>query len=203
MDFRGFFSREMLWNEFNRLGKKLQEHANMELPGIEAPTGSLGMGLSNGAGIAWASKFKYKGEAPPYHVYVILSDGECTEGQTWEAIMCASHLKLDNLVAVVDYNEYIISGTTHEVMELEPFAAKWESFGWHVQTVKDGHNVEELITAIEKARLHQISPGKPRVVIAKTVKGKGISFMEENAVEWHAGHLDEKLYSQCMRELGL
>ena len=203
MSFRGFFPRDMLWNEFNRVGGKLQEHANMELPGIEAPTGSLGMGLSNGAGMAWAAKHRYSDSTPPYRIYVILSDGDCTEGQTWEAMMCASHFKLDNLIAIVDYNKYIISGTTYDVMELEPFTAKWESFGWHVQTVEDGHNVGELIVAIEKAHFPETAAGKPRVVIANTIKGKGIAFIEENAVNWHAGHLDEKLYEQCKKELGL
>lgn len=203
MAWRGFFEREVLWNEFNRAGGRLQEHANMELEGIEAPTGSLGMGLSVGCGMAWSAKLKYKGQSPPYNVYVVLGDGECTEGQTWEAIMCASHFKLDNLIAIVDYNKYIISGTTYEVMELEPFTDKWVSFGWHTQVVKDGHNVIQLIEAIEKAKEYNTAPHKPRVIIANTIKGKGISFIEGHAVNWHAGHLDKALYEQCKKELEL
>ena len=203
MAWRGFFERDVLWNEFNRAGGRLQEHANMELPGIEAPTGSLGMGLSNGCGMAWAAKHTYKDKKPPYNVYVILGDGECTEGQTWEAVMTAAHFKLDNLIAIVDYNKYIISGSTYEVMDLEPFTGKWESFGWDVQMVEDGHDVVQLVNAIEKAREYETAPNKPRVIIANTVKGKCIEFMEKDAIHWHAGHLDEKLYEQCKKELGL
>lgn len=203
MAWRGFFEREKLWNEFNRVGGKLQEHANMELEGIEAPTGSLGMGLSNGCGMAWAAKHKYKGTIPPYSIYVVLGDGECTEGQTWEAVMTAAHFKLDNLIAVVDYNKYIISGTTYEVMDLEPFTDKWKSFGWYVHVVKDGHDIAKLINALEKAKKYETAPNKPRVVIADTIKGKCIKFMETDAIHWHAGHLDEKLYEQCKKELGL
>ena len=203
MAWRGFFRREVLWNEFNKVNGRLQEHANMELPGIEAPTGSLGMGLSNGCGMAWAAKHKHKDKIPSSNVYVIIGDGECTEGQTWEAIMTASHLKLDNLVAIVDYNKYIISGTTYEVMNLEPFKEKWESFGWYVQIVEDGHDIVQLLDAIKMAREYGTAPGKPRVIIANTIKGKGIKFMENDAIHWHAGHLDEKLYKQCKKELGL
>src|SRR5659263_185949 len=140
MAWRGFFAREKLWNEFNRVKGKLQEHANMELEGIEAPTGSLGMGLSAGCGMALGAKLKYKGKIPPYHIYVVLGDGECMEGQTWEAIMCAPHFKLDNLVAIVDYNKFVCTGSTYEVLNLEPFTEKWKNFGWHVQTV-DGHSI--------------------------------------------------------------
>lgn len=202
MAWRGFFEREVLWNEFNRVGGRLQEHLNMELPGIEAPTGSMGMGLSNGCGMAWAAKHTYKHNKPPYNVYVIVGDGECTEGQTWEAVMTAAHFELDNLIAIVDYNKYIISGTTHEVMNLEPFTAKWENFGWHVQMI-DGHDIGEIITAVQKAKEHETAPNKPRVIIANTIKGKGIEFMENDAIHWHAGHLDEKQYEQCKKELGL
>jgi transketolase len=203
MAWRGFFERDVLWNEFNRVDGRLQEHANMELPGIEAPTGSLGMGLSNGCGMAWAAKHTWKHKKPPFNVYVILGDGECTEGQTWEAVMTAAHFKLDNLIVIVDYNKYIISGTTHEVMNLEPFADKWKSFGWDVQLVEDGHDVVQLLNAIETAREYETAPDRPRVIIANTVKGKSIRFMEIDAIHWHAGHLDEKLYEQCKKELGL
>jgi transketolase len=203
MAWRGFFERDVLWNEFNRVNGRLQEHSNMELPGIEAPTGSLGMGLSNGCGMAWAAKHTHKDKKPPCNVYVILGDGECTEGQIWEAVMTAAQFKLDNLIVIVDYNKYIVSGTTYDVMDMEPFADKWESFGWDVQIVEDGHDVVQLINAIEIARGYEAAQNKPHVIIAHTVKGKGIGFMENDAIHWHAGHLDEKLYEQCKKELGL
>ena len=202
MAWRGYFERAALFNEFNRVNGSLQEHANMETPGIEAPTGSLGMGLSNGCGIAWAAKLANKHKIPPYRVYVVLGDGECTEGQTWEGAMLARQLKLDNLIALVDYNKYIISASTFDVMDLEPFAPKWEAFGWHVQTI-DGHDVAALVDAIDTARRIETAPGKPRVIIAHTEKGKPISFMMRDAINWHAGHLDDELYRRCMEELGL
>ena len=150
MAWRGFFPRERLWNEFNRIGGKLEEHANMELPGIEAPTGSLGMGLSNGAGMAWAAKLKYKHKIPPYKIYIMLGDGECTEGQIWESAMLAAQMRLENLIVIVDYNKYIISSTTYDVMDLEPFEQKWSSFGWHVQRI-NGHDLNQIEQAVETA----------------------------------------------------
>jgi transketolase len=201
MAWRGIFERDRLWNEFNRIDGKLEEHANMELEGIEAPTGSLGMGLSNGCGMAWCAKQESEGQFPSHRVYVILGDGECTEGQTWEAAMLAGHLKLDNLIAIVDYNKYIISGTIRDVMNLEPFPQKWESFDWHVQKV-NGHNIPDLLNALEQAVIQETAPGKPRVIIADTVKGYPISFMMEDAVNWHAGHLNDEQYREAMKELG-
>lgn len=202
MAWRGFIKRETLWNEFNRIDGKLEEHANLELPGIEAPTGSLGMGLSNGCGMAWAAKFKYKHKITPYKIYVILGDGECTEGQTWESIMFASQHNLDNLIAIVDYNKYIISASTYEVMDLEPFKDKWEAFGWYVERI-DGHNVSKILSSLERAKKYETAKGTPRVIIADTKKGMPISFMMNDAINWHAGHLDDELYKKCMEELGL
>ena len=202
MAWRGFFPRERLWNEFNRVGGKLQEHCNMLLEGVEAPTGSLGMGLSNACGMAWAAQHKFKHKVPPYHVYALLGDGECTEGQTWEGAMLAPQLKLSNLTAIVDYNKYIISATTYEVMDLEPFVDRWQSFGWHVQRI-DGHNVQAISDALEKAGRYEAAPGKPRVIIADTQKGYPIKFMIDDAINWHAGHLNDELYVACMKELGL
>jgi len=202
MAHRGYFPREVLWNEFNRINGRLQEHANMELPGIEAPTGSLGMGLCNGCGYAWTGRLKNKHKIPPNYVYVMLGDGECTEGQTWEGVMLGAQLRLDNLIAIVDYNKYIISASTHEVMDLEPFEQRWQDFGWHTQRI-DGHDIPNLINAFDKARQYETAPGKPRVIIADTVKGKPISFMMKDAINWHAGHLDDALYKKCMEELGL
>jgi transketolase len=202
MAWRGYFKRDKLFNEFNRVDGLLQEHANMELPGIEAPTGSLGMGLSNGCGMAYASRLVHRHVLPPYRVYVLLGDGECTEGQTWEGVMLARQLRLDNLVAIVDYNKYIISASTYEVMDLEPFTQKWEDFGWHVQRV-NGHDIPAVRQALETAGDIGTAPGKPRVIIADTNKGMPISFMMKDAINWHAGHLDDALYQQCMKELGL
>jgi transketolase len=202
MAWRGYFLRDVLWNEFNRIDGRLQEHANMELPGIEAPTGSLGMGLCDGCGYAWTSRLKNKHKIPPNNVYVLLGDGECTEGQTWEGVMLGAQLKLENLIAIVDYNKYIISASTREVMDLEPFEQRWQDFGWHVQRV-DGHDIGALLNAFGKAKQYETAPGKPRVIIADTIKGKPISFMMKDAINWHAGHLDDKLYQKCMEELGL
>lgn len=202
MAWRGYFGREVLWNEFNRVGGRLQEHANMELPGIEAPTGSLGMGLSNACGYAWGGRLKNKHKIPEGRVYVLLGDGECTEGQTWEGAMLAAQLKLSQLTAIVDYNKYIISASTYEVMDLEPFEQRWQSFGWHTQRV-DGHDVKALQHAFAQAAKYETAPGKPRVIIADTLKGKPIPFMMEDAIHWHAGHLDDALYEKCMKELAI
>ena len=199
MAWRGCFGRERLWNEFNVAGGYLQEHCNMELPGGEAPTGSLGMGLANGCGYAWAAKHKNQ---PDRRVYVLLGDGECTEGQTWEGAALGAQLGLDNLIAIVDYNKYIISSTTYDVMDLEPFEDRWRAYRWDVQRV-DGHDVTAVREAVDKAKDASYAPGKPRVIICDTKKDKGISFMEEDAIHWHAGHIDEELYKKCMEELGL
>ena len=198
MAWRGFFERDVLFNEFNTADGRLQEHANMELPGIEAPTGSLGMGLSNACGMAYCALLA--GRPSDYRVYVMLGDGECTEGQTWEGVMLASQLKLINLIAIVDYNQYIISAPTREVIDLDPFEEKWADFGWHVQRV-DGHDIPAVRQALERAGDPETASSKPRVIIADTKKGMPISFMMENAVHWHAGHLDEALYERCMKEL--
>jgi len=116
--------------------------------------------------------------------------------------MLAHQLRLDNLIAFVDYNKYIISASTYDVMDLEPFTAKWEAFGWHVQLI-DGHSVEQIKDAIDCARQVETAPGRPRMIIANTEKGKPISFMMRDAINWHAGHLDDALYKKCMEELGL
>lgn len=196
MAWRGFFPRERLFTDFNRYGKNLQEHCNMYLEGIESSTGSLGMGLPNACGYAWAAKL----DKMQKHIYCLLGDGECTEGQTWEGIALAAQLKLDNLIVLVDANKYVINATTAEVMDFEPFENKWRDFRWHVQRV-DGHNVAALTQAIDLARDPNTAPGQPRVIICDTIKGKGISFMEKDPISWHSGHLDETLYKTCMEEL--
>ena len=142
------------------------------------------------------------GVSKVYKIYVILSDGECTEGQTWESIMFASHYNLDNLIAIVDYNKYIVSSTTYDIMDLEPFSDKWEAFGWHVQRI-NGHDITQISNAIEIAKKYETAKGKPRVIIADTKKGMPISFMMDDPMNWHAGHLDDELYKKCMEELSL
>ena len=200
MAWRGFFPRERLFDSFNRLHGILQEHVNLETPGAEIPTGSLGMGLSAGAGMAWGCRYLAEHEgARPCGVYVVLSDGDCTEGQTWEAAMAASHFGLDNLIAIVDDNQRLVTGPTGQVMRLEPLDGKWESFGWHVQQV-DGHDVAEIREAVDVARRAETAPGRPRVILARTLKGKGVSFMEGNDA-WHAGHLSDEQHRAALKEL--
>jgi transketolase len=199
MAWRGFFPRERLFDSFNRLHGMLQEHVNMKTPGAEIPTGSLGMGLSAGAGMAWGLRHGAgrQGEAP--HVFVVLSDGDCTEGQTWEAAMAAAHFGLDRLVAVVDDNQRMVTGLTERIMTLSPFAEKWRAFGWHVLEA-DGHDLTALGEGLDEAVRPEAAPGRPRVIIARTLKGKGVSFME-GSDGWHAGHLGPELHRQAMGEL--
>lgn len=200
MAWRGFFPRERLFDSFNRPHSILQEHVNMDTPGAEIPTGSLGMGLSAGAGMAWGGRYRAQREgAPPVGVFAVLSDGECTAGQTWEAAMAAAHFGLDNLVAIVDDNNRFVTGPRNSVMTLDPFGAKWAAFGWHVVEV-DGHDLPAVIDALETARRPETAPGKPRLILAHTVKGKGVSFMEDSD-GWHAGHLTADQYQAALAEV--
>jgi transketolase len=200
MAWRGFFPRERLFDSFNRPHSILQEHVNMDTPGAEIPTGSLGMGLSAGVGMAWGGRYRTQHEgASPVGVFAVLSDGECTAGQTWEAAMSAAHLGLENLVAVVDDNNRFVTGPRNAVMTLDPFGAKWAAFGWHVLEV-DGHDLPALIQTLAAARRPETAPGKPRLVLARTVKGKGVSFMEASD-GWHAGHLTAEQYQAAMAEV--
>jgi len=158
-------------------GSRLQGHCDMTMTlGVEMSSGSLGQGLSFGIGIALAGRL----DSRDYRVYVLLGDGECDEGQVWEAAMASAHFKLDNLVAIVDHNKQQIDGWNREVMNLEPLAEKWKAFGWHTIEV-DGHDPSQLITAFDEAK--QVK-GRPTAVIAHTIKGKGVSFMENNP-EFH------------------
>jgi transketolase len=155
------------------LDSRLQGHADRTAtPGVEMSSGSLGQGLSFAIGVALAGRLDSK----DYRVYVLMGDGECDEGQVWEGAMAAAHFKVDNLVAVVDNNGQQIDGWNCDVMNLEPFNKKWQAFGWHVIEV-DGHDFAQLTGAFEKAKLVK---GQPTVIIAHTVKGKGVSFMENN-----------------------
>ena len=200
MAWRGFFPRERLFDSFNRLHGILQEHVNLKTPGAEIPTGSLGMGLSAGAGMAWGARHLARHEgARPCLVYAVLSDGDCTEGQTWEAAMSAAHFGLDNLIAIVDDNRRYVTGPADRVMRLSPLAAKWESFGWQVATV-DGHDLAAIRGALDRLQRPEAAPGRPRVILARTLKGKGVSFMEDDD-GWHAGHLTAEQAAQALKEL--
>lgn len=172
----GVYPMEML-DTFDQLDSCLGGHPIFKkLPGVEASTGSLGHGFPITVGMAIAGKRDKK----DYRVFSILGDGECDEGSVWEAAMAAGKFKLDNLVAIVDYNKLSVDGPVSEVMPLEPFAAKWESFGWGCKEI-DGHNFEEILDTLESLPLE---PGKPNAIIAHTVKGKGVSFIE-NKLAWH------------------
>ena len=173
---RGYFPREELAT-LRTLGSCLQGHCDMTATrGVEMSSGSLGQGLSFGIGIALAGRL----DARDYRVYVLLGDGECDEGQVWEAAMASAHFKLDNLVAIVDHNELQIDGWNRDVMNLEPLPEKWKAFGWHTIEV-NGHDLSQLIAAFDEAKRIK---GKPTVIIAHTIKGKGVSFMENN-VDFH------------------
>ncbi len=173
---RGFFAREEL-KTLRKIDSRLQGHPDMKgIPGIDMSTGSLGQGISTACGMALSAKVK--GE--DYRVYTILGDGESEEGQVWEAAMFAAHYKLDNLCVIVDWNGLQIDGKITEVMNPTPYDEKFRAFGFHVIMI-DGHNFQEIAAAFREAR--SVS-GKPTAIIAKTVKGKGVSYMED-AVEWH------------------
>jgi transketolase len=189
---RGFFSEDKL-ESFRKLGSILQGHPDMKhIPGVDMSTGSLGQGLSAANGMAIMSKLDKKG----IRVYTILGDGEIEEGQIWEAAMTASHYKLDNLCVIVDNNNLQIDGDIKSVMNSYPIDKKFESFGFVVFNV-DGNNIEELIKAFESAK---VVKEKPVAIIAKTTKGKGVSFME-NKAEWHGKAPSEEEYKQAIMEL--
>ncbi len=168
----GYFPVEEL-NTLRKMGSRLQGHADRNLtPGVEMSSGSLGQGLSFATGTALAARLDRR----DCRTYVLLSDGECEEGQTWEAALSAVQFKLDSLTAVVDRNRQQLDGWTRDIMDLEPLAEKWRAFGWHtIET--DGHNLKQILAAFEKAKAIK---GKPTVIIAHTIKGKGVSFMENN-----------------------
>ena len=168
----GYFPIDELLT-LRQLDSCLQGHTDCTVtPGVEMSAGALGQGLSFAIGVALAGRLN----SQKYRVYVLLGDGECDEGQVWEAAMAAAHFKVDNLVAIVDNNGQQIDGWNRDVMNLDPFNKKWQAFGWHVIEV-DGHDLTQLIDAFEQAKLVK---GKPTVIIAHTIKGKGVSFMENN-----------------------
>lgn len=178
---RGFFDKELL-KTLRKLGSPLQGHpANALLPGIEASTGSLGQGLSVAQGIALAAKLAGGDKGPAWRVYALLGDGEMQEGQVWEVAMSAPHLGVTNLTAFLDWNKGQIDGLVEDVMPLAPLKQKLEAFGWHVLEI-DGHDVGAIRAALDAARAET---RRPTFVIADTVKGKGVSFMESDTVGWH------------------
>lgn len=173
---RGYFPVEEL-STLRKLNSRLQGHADMTAtPGVEMSSGSLGQGLSFGIGVALAGRL----DKQDYRVYVLIGDGECDEGQVWEAAMAAAHYALDSIVAIVDHNDLQLDGPNCEIMNLEPLPEKFRAFGWHTIEV-NGHDLSELIAAFKKAKRVK---GKPTAIIAHTVKGKGVSFME-GQVDFH------------------
>jgi len=188
----GYFEvKELL--TLRKLGSRLQGHPDMKrLPGVEISTGSLGHGLSAGNGIAMAGKLNKKG----YRVYILLGDGECQEGQVWEAAMTASHYKLDNVTAILDYNGLQIDGPVKDVMDIVPISKKWRAFGWNVLEI-NGHNFKEILDSFERGKKLN---GKPSIIIAHTIKGKGVSFME-NVVDFHGKAPTKEQMIQALKEL--
>ncbi|MCX5700483.1 MAG: transketolase [Candidatus Omnitrophica bacterium] len=171
----GYFSKDKLMT-LRQLGSLLQGHPDRRTPGVEVSSGSLGQGLSVALGMSLAARIDKK----DYRTYVLLGDGETQEGNIWEAAMACSHYKCDNLCAILDYNGFQIDGSTKEIMNLDPIAAKWKAFGWHTIEI-DGHNMQQILLAYDEARRVK---DKPTIIIARTIKGKGVSFME-NTVEFH------------------
>ena len=189
---RGYFPTEEM-RTLRSIHSHLSGHPDMEfVKGVDMSTGSLGQGISTAVGMAIAAKLTDK----PYRTYSVLGDGELAEGQVWEAAMAAAKWKLDNLCAFVDVNGLQIDGTTDEVMPLEPLDKKFEAFGWHVIKI-DGHNLAEIKKALSDARGVK---GQPTVILMKTVKGKGVSYME-NAVGWHGKAPNDELYEIARAEL--
>lgn len=188
---KGFFPKEEL-KTFSQFQSRLIGHPNNQVPGVEMNTGALGHGLSISVGMALAAKLDEK----PYRVFTLMGDGEQAEGSIWEAAMAGAHYKLDNLVGIIDRNGLQITGHTTDVMTSEPLDEKWSSFGWEVIEI-DGHNMEQLINTLSKT---PIVPDKPTLIIANTIKGKGIS-LAENMADWHHRVPNEVEYNQIMKEL--
>ena len=189
---RGFFDKEDL-KSFRKIESNLQGHPDLnKVPGVDMTSGSLGQGLSIANGMAIAGKMDNKN----YRVYTILGDGEIEEGQIWEAAMTANKYKLDNLCVIVDNNNLQIDGTIEEVMSSYPIDEKFKSFGFNVLTI-DGNNIEEILNGFEIAKQ---TKNKPTCIIAKTIKGKGVSFME-NKAEWHGKAPNEEEYEEAMKNL--
>ena len=188
----GYFPLDWL-TTLRKTGTCLQGHTDSTLtPGVDVSAGSLGQGLSIGIGMALAARLNNK----DYHTYVLLGDGECDEGQVWEAAMFAPNYQLDNLTAIVDFNTLQLDGFTRDIMNLEPFMAKWAAFKWEVIET-NGHDIQQILDAIQRAKAVK---GRPTVIIAHTIKGKGVSFMENN-VDWHGKAPNKSETEIALREL--
>lgn len=190
---KGYYPMEDFMT-LRKLGSKFQGHPDMhKVPGIEMSTGSLGQGISAAGGMALANKL----DNDPGRIYVLLGDGEIQEGIVWEALMSAAHYKLDNMVAILDHNGLQIDGKNEDVMTVAPVVEKFQAFGWNVIQI-DGHDFKQILDAFKQARACK---GKPTMIVAETIKGKGVSFMENNA-GWHGKAPDEEQTKQALAELG-
>jgi transketolase len=190
---KGFFPKEEL-RTLRKLDSKLQGHPDMKkVPGVDMTTGSLGNGLGIGVGMAKATKIDRK----DYRVYVAVGDGEVQEGAIWEAAMSAAHYKLDNLVVIVDKNNLQVDGFVSEIMAIDPIDEKFKAFGFEVLNI-DGHDIGQIVEAFAKAKQ---TKGKPTCIIAKTIKGKGVSYME-NVCSWHGTPPNDEQFAIAMQELG-
>lgn len=188
----GYFPPEELLT-LRKLGSRLQGHPSMlTLPGLDNSSGSLGQGLSQANGLALAARLN----GQDYRVYCLMGDGELQEGQVWEAVMSSAHRRLDSICALVDYNNLQIDGNVEDVKGIHPLVDKWLAFNWHVITI-DGHDLEAVLAAYDEAAQ---TKGKPTVIIAKTIKGKGVSFMENNA-DWHGKAPNQAELAQALAEL--
>ncbi|MDD5166747.1 MAG: transketolase [Candidatus Omnitrophica bacterium] len=187
----GYFNIEKLWT-LRQLGSMLQGHPDRRTPGIEVASGSLGQGLSVALGMSLNARLDKK----DYRVYCLMGDGETQEGNIWEAAMAASHYKCDNLCAILDRNGFQIDGKTKDIISLEPVVAKWQAFGWHTIEI-DGHNIKEILSSYEEAKTVK---GKPTIIIAHTIKGKGVSFME-NVLDFHGRAPTEEETRIALEEL--
>ena len=190
----GYYGEELL-GTFNKLDSPFGMHPDMnKIPGCDMSTGSLGHGLPVGIGMAVAGR----SDGKDYHVYVVMGDGECNEGTVWESAAVAAQLKLDNLVAVIDRNRLSLDGRTEELNSLEPLAGRWRMFGWNVIEVEDGHDIRQLVDGIQQAHATR---SQPTVLIANTVKGKGVSFMEDR-FQYHYAFLSPDDLQTARSELG-
>jgi len=189
---KGYFDPKLL-DDFNKTGSPFGMHLDrLRVPGVDASTGSMGHGLPIAVGMALGARVQKK----DFRTYCIVGDGECDEGSIWEAAMAAGHYKLSSLIAFVDRNRFSLDGPTEKVMSLEPLDKKWEAFNWHVQTI-DGHDMDQICTAIDAAHAQT---AKPNLIIANTIKGKGVDYME-NKTGWHYGGLDTEMRDKALASI--
>ncbi|MGC8564834.1 MAG: transketolase [Thermoplasmata archaeon] len=188
---KGYFSMDELYT-FRKMGSRLQGHPTIHVPGVDMTTGSLGQGFSTAVGMAIASKI----DNADYFIYTLIGDGESEEGIVWEAAMSAAHNKLDNLISILDRNRYQLDGSTESIISLGNMENKFRAFNWDVMTI-DGHDIFQIIDALEKSKKRN---GKPKMIIANTVKGKGVSFME-NTHEFHGKAPNKDQYETAIKEL--